>query len=29
MIVHGIGTILTENDRDFRGMTEIQAINPF
>jgi predicted nucleic acid-binding protein len=29
MIVNGIGTILTENDRDFAGMTEIRAVNPF
>jgi len=29
MIVHGIRTLLTENDRDFKNMTEIRAVNPF
>jgi len=29
MVVHGIGTLLTENDGDFNGMTEIRAVNPF
>ena len=29
MVVHGIGTLLTENDRDFKDMTEIRAVNPF
>jgi predicted nucleic acid-binding protein len=29
MIVHGIGTLLTENDGDFKAMTEIRAVNPF
>ncbi|HCM28162.1 MAG TPA: hypothetical protein DIC34_16780 [Treponema sp.] len=29
MVVHGIGTILTENEADFREMTEIRAVNPF
>lgn len=28
MLVHGIGTILSENDRHFRCMTEIRAVNP-
>lgn len=29
MIVHGIRTLLTENERDFRDMSEIRAVNPF
>jgi predicted nucleic acid-binding protein len=29
MRVHGIRTLLTENDRDFAAMTEIRAVNPF
>lgn len=29
MVVHGIQTLLTENDRDFKDMTEIRAVNPF
>jgi predicted nucleic acid-binding protein len=29
MLVHGIRTLLTENDGDFEGMTEISAVNPF
>jgi predicted nucleic acid-binding protein len=29
MVVHEIQTLLTENDRDFNGMTEIRAVNPF
>jgi predicted nucleic acid-binding protein len=29
MIAHGIRTLLTENTEDFKGMTEIRAINPF
>ena len=29
MIAHGIPTLVTENDGDFKGMTEIQAVNPF
>jgi len=29
MVVHGIRTLLTENDGDFQGMTEIRAVNPF
>jgi len=29
MIVHGIRTLLTENESDFKDMTEIQAVNPF
>jgi predicted nucleic acid-binding protein len=29
MVVHGIRTLLTENDHDFKGMTEIRAVNPF
>jgi predicted nucleic acid-binding protein len=29
MIVHGIGTLVTENARDFAAMTEIQARDPF
>ena len=29
MMVHGIRTLLTENDRDFEAITEIQAANPF
>ena len=29
MVVHGIRTLLTENDGDFRGMTEIRAVNPY
>ncbi len=28
MVVHGIGTIFTENESDFQGITEIQAVNP-
>ena len=29
MVVHGIKTLLTENTRDFEGMTEIRAVNAF
>ncbi len=29
MIVHGIGTILTENATDFQALTEIRTLNPF
>jgi predicted nucleic acid-binding protein len=29
MIAHGIGTLLTENARDFREIAEIRAIDPF
>lgn len=29
MIVHGIRTLFTENERDFRDMGEIRAVNPF
>jgi predicted nucleic acid-binding protein len=29
MIVHGIRTLFTENDRDFKEITEISAVNPF
>jgi len=29
MLVHGIRTLVTENDRDFADMTEIRAVNPF
>jgi len=29
MMAHGIRTLLTENDRDFKDMSEIQAVNPF
>jgi predicted nucleic acid-binding protein len=29
MIVHGIRTLVTENKRDFDGITEVQAVNPF
>ena len=29
MVAHGIRTLLTENDRDFRDLTEIRAVNPF
>ena len=29
IIVHGIRTLLTENDRDFKDMSEIRAVNPF
>ncbi len=29
MIVHGIRTLLTENERDFKDMSEIRAVNPF
>jgi predicted nucleic acid-binding protein len=29
MIAHGIHTLLTENDRDFKGIAEIRAVNPF
>jgi predicted nucleic acid-binding protein len=29
MIVHGIGTLLTENARDFEDMEEIRAVDPF
>jgi len=28
MIAHGIGTILTENDADFKAIPEIRALNP-
>ena len=29
MVVHGIRTLFTENDGDFKDMTEIRAVNPF
>lgn len=29
MHVHGIGTILTENEAEFREITEIRAVDPF
>ena len=29
MVVHGIRTLLTENDADFEGMSEVRALNPF
>ena len=29
MVVHGIRTLITENDGDFKDMTEIRAVNPF
>lgn len=29
MIVHGIGTLLTESARDFAAMKEIRAVDPF
>ena len=29
MIAHGVTTLMTENDADFREMTEIRAVNPF
>jgi predicted nucleic acid-binding protein len=29
MVAHGIRTLLTENDQDFKDMSEIRAINPF
>lgn len=29
MVVYGIRTLLTENTQDFKGMTEIRAVNPF
>jgi predicted nucleic acid-binding protein len=29
MVVHGIRTLLTENDGDFKDMSEIRAVNPF
>ena len=29
MMAHGIRTLLTENDRDFKDMSEIRAVNPF
>lgn len=29
MIAHGIRTLLTENTQDFKGLTEIRAVNPF
>ena len=28
MIVHGIRTLVTENKRNFDGITEVQAVNP-
>lgn len=28
MVVHGIRTLLTENDADFEGMPEVRALNP-
>jgi predicted nucleic acid-binding protein len=29
MLAHGIGTLLTENHRDFEDIAEIRAVNPF
>ncbi len=29
MIAHGVRTLWTENDRDFKDLTEIQVVNPF
>ena len=29
MVAYGIGTLLTENDRDFQDLAEIRAVNPF
>jgi predicted nucleic acid-binding protein len=29
MIAHGIRTMMTENEKDFRDMSEIRAVNPF
>ena len=29
MVAHGIRTLLTENTQDFKGMSEIRAVNPF
>jgi len=29
MIIHGIRTLLTENDQDFKDMAEVQAVNPY
>lgn len=29
MVTHGISTLLTENAKDFAGMTEITAVDPF
>jgi predicted nucleic acid-binding protein len=29
MIAHGIKTLLTENTQDFKGMTELRAVNPY
>lgn len=29
MVAHGIRTLLTENKDDFKGMTEIRAVDPF
>ena len=29
MVTHGIRTLLTENTQDFKGMSEIRAVNPF
>jgi predicted nucleic acid-binding protein len=29
MVAHGIKTLWTENDRDFKDMTEIRVVNPF
>jgi predicted nucleic acid-binding protein len=29
MVIHGIGTLVTENTQGFEGMTEIRAVNAF
>jgi predicted nucleic acid-binding protein len=29
MVAHGIRTLLTENDRDFKDFSEIRTVNPF
>jgi predicted nucleic acid-binding protein len=29
MLAHGIGTLVTENARDFAGLPEIEVLDPF
>jgi len=29
MVAHGIRTLLTESTQDFKGMSEVRAVNPF
>jgi predicted nucleic acid-binding protein len=29
MVAHGIPTLVTENDKDFKDISEVRAINPF